>query len=68
MTYRDLTRKLRRLGCELKRHTKGSHEIWYNPNTQRTTSIPHHTGDIPKGTLNEILKQLAISRDELDSA
>ncbi|HKZ85706.1 MAG TPA: type II toxin-antitoxin system HicA family toxin [Anaerolineae bacterium] len=29
--------------------------------------MPHHPGDIPKGTLSAILKQLGISRDELDS-
>ena len=68
MTYRELTRKLRALGCELKRQSKGSHEIWHNPRANRSAVIPHHSGDIPKGTLNAILKQLAVSRDELDKA
>ncbi|MBI4603868.1 MAG: type II toxin-antitoxin system HicA family toxin [Planctomycetes bacterium] len=31
MTYRELTRKLRRLGCEFVRHAAGSHEIWWRP-------------------------------------
>ncbi|MEJ5310279.1 MAG: type II toxin-antitoxin system HicA family toxin [Anaerolineae bacterium] len=31
MTYRELMRKLRVLGCEFKRASKGSHEIWINP-------------------------------------
>ncbi|MBK9094146.1 MAG: type II toxin-antitoxin system HicA family toxin [Anaerolineae bacterium] len=30
--------------------------------------MPHHPGDIPKGTLNAILKQLGIDRDEFDNA
>ncbi|MDE0236723.1 MAG: type II toxin-antitoxin system HicA family toxin [bacterium] len=31
MTYRELTRKLRSLGCEFDRQSRGSHEIWRNP-------------------------------------
>jgi predicted RNA binding protein YcfA (HicA-like mRNA interferase family) len=68
MTYADLARKLRRLSCELKRQSKGSHEIWHNPRTNRSTVIPHHPDDLPKGTLSAILKQLEISREEFDAA
>ncbi|NQW23327.1 MAG: type II toxin-antitoxin system HicA family toxin [SAR202 cluster bacterium] len=39
MNYRELTRKLRRLGCALDRTARGDHEIWINPaNRQRTTN------------------------------
>jgi predicted RNA binding protein YcfA (HicA-like mRNA interferase family) len=65
VTYAEPSRKLRALGCVLKRHGKGSHEIWHN---HRSAVIPNDTGDIPKGTLAAILKQLSIGRDELDSA
>ncbi len=68
MTYRELTRKLRALGCEFKRASKGSHEIWINPCLNLATVIPHHPGDIPKGTLHAILKQLGISPDEFAKA
>ncbi len=68
MTYRELTRKLRALGCEFKRASKGSHEIWINPSLNLATVIPHHPGDIPKGTLHAILKQLGISPDEFAKA
>jgi predicted RNA binding protein YcfA (HicA-like mRNA interferase family) len=67
MTYRQLVRRLRALGWEFKRHSKGSHEIWTNPRANRSTVIPNHPRDIPKGTLSAILKQLSISRDEFDS-
>lgn len=30
MKYRELTRRLEILGCEFRRHGKGSHEIWIN--------------------------------------
>ena len=68
MTYRQLTRKLRNLGCEFKRQSKGSHEIWHNPRVNRSAVIPRHHGDLPAGTIRGILKQLEISREELDAA
>jgi predicted RNA binding protein YcfA (HicA-like mRNA interferase family) len=67
VTYRELTRKLRRLGCELKRRTKGSHEVWHHPRLNRSAVIPRHRGDLPIGTLQAILKGLGIPRDDLDS-
>ncbi|MBI3104379.1 MAG: type II toxin-antitoxin system HicA family toxin [Candidatus Rokubacteria bacterium] len=66
MTYSELTRKLRALGCVLKRQARGSHEIWHNPRANRSAVIPNHPGDIPIGTLRAVLKQLEIAREELD--
>jgi predicted RNA binding protein YcfA (HicA-like mRNA interferase family) len=41
----------------------GSHEIWYNPQTKRYTTVPNHHGDMPEGTLRAILKQAAVDAD-----
>lgn len=68
MTYRELVRKLRALGCEFKRQSKGSHEIWTNPQKNLSAVIPRHAGDIPKGTLQAILRQLGVDREEFDAA
>jgi predicted RNA binding protein YcfA (HicA-like mRNA interferase family) len=51
----------------LKRHGKGSHEIWHNPRVNRSAVIPNHPGDLPKGTLHAILRQLAIDPEEWDT-
>jgi predicted RNA binding protein YcfA (HicA-like mRNA interferase family) len=67
VTHSELSRKLRTLGCVLRRQAKGSHEIWHNPAVNRSTAIPNHPGDIPVGTLRAILRQLGVGRDELDS-
>lgn len=67
MTYHELTRKLRRLGCELKRQSKGSHEVWHDPQQNRSVVIPRHRGDIPAGTLRAILQGLGLTREDLDS-
>ena len=44
---------------------KGSHHIYYNPETKRRVVVPLHKKDLPKGTLLEILRQAGIGRDEL---
>jgi predicted RNA binding protein YcfA (HicA-like mRNA interferase family) len=62
-TYRDVARRLRALGFEFHRQAAGSHEIWLNPATDRYTTIPNHTGDIPEGTLRAILRQADIASD-----
>jgi len=58
--YRDVVRRLHRAGFEFHRQAAGSHEIWYNQQTHRYTTIPHHPGDVPEGTLRAILKQAGI--------
>jgi len=44
---------------------KGSHHIFYHPETKRRVVVPVHKSDLPKGTLLEILKQAGISKDML---
>jgi len=61
MNYRELTRRLRELGCEFVREAPGSHEIWWNPDEKKFTTIPRHAGrDLPPGTLRAILRQLSL--------
>jgi predicted RNA binding protein YcfA (HicA-like mRNA interferase family) len=48
--YRDVARKLRALGFAFDRQAAGSHEIWFNPETNRYTTLPNHPGDMPEGT------------------
>lgn len=59
--YRDIIKKLERAGFEFYRQAAGSHEIWYNPLTNKYTTIPNHSGDMPEGTLKAILSQANIS-------
>jgi predicted RNA binding protein YcfA (HicA-like mRNA interferase family) len=61
--YREIVILLKKFGFEFYRQAAGSHEIWYNPQTNRFTTIPNHTGDMPEGTLRAILKQAGISID-----
>jgi predicted RNA binding protein YcfA (HicA-like mRNA interferase family) len=69
MKYAELVKKLKRLGCEFRRQASGSHEIWYNPRTNRSTPIPCHANkDIGKSLLTKILRELGIDRRDFDKA
>ena len=64
-TYKELIKKIRKAGFEFDRQAKGSHEIWYNPNTGRRTTVPNHPGvDIPKGTLRAIIREAGLTLKE----
>lgn len=66
MTYREVQRKLRRLGCdEIPRRGGGSHRKWVNPATGAGTVVPDHGSlDLPPGTLRAVVRQLGLSWDE----
>jgi len=63
LTPRKVIKALKKKGFVLDR-TKGSHKIFYHPETKRRV-VPFHKKDIPKGTLLEILKQAGIDKKEL---
>jgi len=54
-------------GLEFVRQGPGSHEIWWNPMNKRFTTIPKSRGDIPKGTLAAILRDLSFTMEDLAS-
>jgi len=59
--YREIVKRLNTFGFAFNRQAAGSHEIWYNEQTDLYTTVPNHPGDIPEGTLRAILKQAGIS-------
>jgi predicted RNA binding protein YcfA (HicA-like mRNA interferase family) len=64
LTSRKVIRVLKKKGFVLDR-ARGSHRIYYHPETKRRVVVPFHKKDLPKGTLLEILKQADIDRKEL---
>jgi len=62
--YREIIKRLKRSGFEFDRQAAGSHEIWFNPETRRYTTVPNHPGDMPEGTLRAILKESGITPDQ----
>jgi mRNA interferase HicA len=70
MKYRDVTRKLKKLGCqELPRRGGGSHRKWYNPKTDKLTVLPDWSGkDLKLGTIKAVIKQLGIDPNDFEDA
>ncbi|MCK6621943.1 MAG: type II toxin-antitoxin system HicA family toxin [Calditrichaceae bacterium] len=65
LTPEKVIKILEKRGFVLDR-TKGSHHIYYHPDTHKRAVVPLHKKDLPKGTLLEILKQAGISKEELN--
>ena len=61
---RQMARLLEEHGFILDR-TKGSHHIYFHPETGRRVVVPMHKEDLPIGTLRSILKQAGLERDDL---
>jgi predicted RNA binding protein YcfA (HicA-like mRNA interferase family) len=66
--YREIIKILKLFGFEFYRQAAGSHEIWHNPATNKFTTIPNHTGDMPEGTLRAILKQADVDVEDFIKA
>jgi predicted RNA binding protein YcfA (HicA-like mRNA interferase family) len=65
MKYADLARRLRELGCEELRQSKGSHRFWRNAATGQRTAIPDwESKDLAPGTVRGIIRKLGISREQ----
>jgi len=64
MTVKDLLKKLKALGATVNpSRGKGAHvQVVLNG---RTSVIPVHAGDIKKGTLHAICKQLGLKENDL---
>jgi predicted RNA binding protein YcfA (HicA-like mRNA interferase family) len=56
MKFREIEKIILSDGWILK-EVKGSHNQYVHPTKSGRVTIPKHSGDIPKGTLNSILKQ-----------
>ena len=63
MTYRDVIRRLRAADFEFDRQARGSHEIWWNPENRRRTTVVNHPGDLPTGTVRAIFRAAGLGPD-----
>jgi mRNA interferase HicA len=65
MRYRELAKRLSKLGCYELRAGKGSHRMWHKPLTGQVSAIPDWgSKDLAPGTVRAILRELGISRRE----
>lgn len=61
MTAKEIIKLLKNDGwIEVPNRTKGSHLQMKHPEKPGKVTVPVHSGDIPPGTLNSILKQAGL--------
>lgn len=49
------------------KRSKGSHQLYYNPVSNKTVIVPFHSGrDLKKGTFLTIIKQAGIEKENLE--
>jgi mRNA interferase HicA len=71
MKYREVTRKLRKLGCVELSKGKGSHRKWYSPNQHPivVVAVPDWgSKDLKTGTLHSIVKDLNLNWEDFKNA
>lgn len=61
--YREVADKLRKLGFAFDRPGPGSHEIWRHIASGQKITLPHHSRDMPEGTLRAIFREADINVD-----
>jgi len=66
LTPKQLIKKLERLGFE-KDRSSGSHVVMYNPKSGKRAVVAFHIRTIPKGTLNSLLKEAGVLREEISN-
>jgi len=59
MTAREVVAKIEADGLAKDRQS-GSHAVFKHPQRSGRVIVPMHPGDIPKGTLNDILKKAGL--------
>ncbi|MEW5985432.1 MAG: type II toxin-antitoxin system HicA family toxin [Chloroflexota bacterium] len=64
LTYRDIVKRLRKLGFVFYRQGKGSHEIWRHPDGRWTTIPRHGSKVISRRTMKSILDDIGIDGDQ----
>ncbi|MGC9435219.1 MAG: type II toxin-antitoxin system HicA family toxin [Methanomicrobiales archaeon] len=65
LTPQNIIRIREKKGFVLSR-VKGSHQLFYHPETKRRVVVPVHGRDLPTSTLMEIFKQAGVEREEIE--
>ena len=69
MKYREVEKKLRKLGCIELKSKGGSHRKWVNQATERGAPVPDWgRKDLKNGTLRAAIKQLGLEWDDFISS
>ena len=65
LTHRELARKLRRAGYVEIRTSR--HPVYFDAENDLTIPVPSHPGDVPKGTLRTIIREMRMTVEEFNA-
>jgi predicted RNA binding protein YcfA (HicA-like mRNA interferase family) len=65
ISHRELAQKLRRAGYVEIRTSR--HPVYYRADADITIPVPQHPGDVPKGTLRAIIREMGITVEEFNN-
>ena len=65
ISHRELARKLRRAGYAEIRTSR--HPVYWLAAKNITIPVPSHPGDVPKGTLRTIVREMGIRVEEFNA-
>ena len=65
ITHRELARKLRRAGYVEIRTSR--HPVYWLAAKNLTIPVPSHPGDVPKGTLRAIVREMDLGVEEFNA-
>lgn len=69
MKYREVAKKLRKLGCVELPRKGGSHCKWHNPATNKGSIVPDWGNrDLKTGTLHSVIKDLGLDWEDFKNA
>jgi len=65
ISYRELAGKLKRAGYTEIRTSR--HPVYYLASKNLTIPVPRHPGEVPKGTLRAIVREMGVSVEEFNN-
>jgi predicted RNA binding protein YcfA (HicA-like mRNA interferase family) len=65
ISHRELARRLKRTGFVIIRTSR--HPVYYSSEKDLTIPIPSHPGDVPKGTLRTIIREMKMTVEEFNA-
>lgn len=65
ISHRELARKLRRAGYVEIRTSR--HPVYFLAAKNITIPVPSHPGDVPKGTLRAIVREMGVGVEEFNA-
>ncbi len=60
-SYRDVIKRLKKLGFCFFRQCRGSHELWQNPKNNQLVLMSKHSGSFKMKTITVIAKELGFN-------